>query len=353
MLFRTDTLPRGPLLMGLASAALLGASAYVTHRMTRDAQAQNPPKGRFVAGDGVELHYTEHGDPARPPLVLLHGNGSMVQEMELSGLVELAAQSFRVLVFDRPGYGHSARPSGRSYAPMAQARMVLDALRNLRVEQPVVLGHSWGTMVALAMALHDPRSVRALVLASGYHTPTPRLDVLFMSVPAIPVLGTLLRHTVSPVLSRMLWPLMLRRLFGPAPVPERFRREYPVWMGLRPSQLQASAAESAMMQFQALKLRRQEHELSVPTVLIAGQQDRLVRTRWQAERLHQRLPATRLRVVPGAGHMVHHTATENVLQAIRQAWRMAATPAQALGARPGVTDTAPFAPVRSGLQPVH
>jgi pimeloyl-ACP methyl ester carboxylesterase len=351
MLFRTETLPRGPLLLGLAGAALLGAAAYTTHRMTREAQAQNPPKGRFVAGDGVELHYTEHGDPSRPAVVLLHGNGAMVQEMELSGLVELAAQNFRVLVFDRPGYGHSDRPPGRSYAPMAQARMVLDALRNLGVDRSIVLGHSWGAMVALSMALCEPQALRALVLASGYHTPTPRLDTLFLSTPAVPLLGTVLRHSLSPVLSRLLWPLMLRRLFGPAPVPERFRRDYPVWMALRPSQLQASAAESAMMQLQALRLRRQEGELAVPTVIVAGERDRMVRTRWQAERLHQRLPATRLHVVPGAGHMVHHTATESVMQAIRQAWRMSSAPALPLAAKAEPASAAPFVPAQ--LQPVH
>lgn len=350
MLIRKNTLPRGPLLLGLAGAALLGASAYITHRMTRDAGAANPPTGRFVAGDGVELHYTEHGDPARPPLVLLHGNGAMAREMELSGLVEQAAQSFRVLVFDRPGYGHSARPAGRSYSAMAQAEVVLDALRNLGVQQPLVLGHSWGTLVALAMALREPQSIRALVLASGYHTPTPRLDTLFMGAPALPLLGPLLRHTVSPVLSRMLWPAMLRRLFGPAPVPQRFRRDYPVWMALRPSQLQASSAEAAMMPWQAWLLRRRESQLAVPTVLIAGDRDRMVRTRWQAARLHERLPSTRLHVVTGAGHMVHHTATDSVMAAIRQAWRMATAPAVGRAAAPAAPFAAPFT---AGLRSAH
>jgi pimeloyl-ACP methyl ester carboxylesterase len=134
-------------------------------------------------------------------------------------------------------------------------------------------------------------------------------------------------------------------------VPERFRREYPVWMALRPSQVEASAAESAMMQFQALKLRRQESELAVPTVIIAGENDRMVRTRWQAERLHQRLPDTRLHVVRGAGHMVHHTATENVVQAIRQAWRMSSPPTLPLAAKADPAATAPFAPVQP--QTVH
>jgi pimeloyl-ACP methyl ester carboxylesterase len=349
---RSLSLPKAPLLLGIAGAALLGATAYVTHRRTWEARRQNPPTGRFIDGEGVELHYTEHGDPGRPPLVLLHGNGAMVQEMELSGLVEQAAQTFRVLVFDRPGYGHSARPAGRSYAPMAQAAMVLAALHRLGVDKPLVLGHSWGSMVAMSMALREPDYVRALVLASGYYTPSLRLDTAFMSVPAIPLLGTLMRHTLSPVVARLLWPLTLRRLFGPAPVPQRFRDGYPVWMALRPSQLEAGAAESAMMQWQCFKLRRREAELSVPTVIIAGENDRMVRTRWQAERLHRRLPTTRLNVVPGVGHMVHHNATDNVMQAIRRAWRMA-TPATPIAAKADPLRTAPFAAVQPDPVQTH
>lgn len=307
----------------IAAAAVLGASALATRTLTRKAERDNPPQGRFVLVDGLRLHYTEHGDASQPPLVLLHGNGASATEMELSGLVEQAARHFHVYVFDRPGYGHSERPAqGRSYTPEAQARLFLDALRALGVQRPIVLGHSWGSLVAFAMALAEPPSLRALVLVAGYYTPSLRLDAPLMGVPALPVLGPLLRHTVSPLLSRLIWPLMLRRVFGPAKVTQAFKQRYPVWMSLRPHTLQASAAEAAMLPLEGLRQRRREAELSVPTVVVAGESDLLVLTRWQARRLHARLPQTRLHVVPGAGHMVHHTATAQVMEAVYEAWHM-------------------------------
>jgi pimeloyl-ACP methyl ester carboxylesterase len=303
-----------PLLLG--GAALLAASAYLSHRMSARALAQNPPRGRFVAVEGVRLHYTEHGDPAHPPLVLLHGNGAMARELELSGLVEEAASRYHVFVFDRPGYGYSDRPQGRRATAQAQAELLLGALRRLDITRAVVLGHSWGTLVACWMALLQPSAVRALVLVSGYYTPSVRFDVPLLAVPALPVVGTLMRHTLSPLLARLLWPLMLRRLFAPAAVSQAFREGYPVWLSLRPGQLRASAAESAMMLPEALRLRRREHELRVPTVIVAGESDRLVMTGWQSRRLHQRLPGSDLHIVPGAGHMVHHTAPAAVVAAI-------------------------------------
>jgi pimeloyl-ACP methyl ester carboxylesterase len=315
---------RSRFLPGLvAAAAVLGVSALVTRAMTRKAERENPPQGRFVSVDGLRLHYTVHGAADNPPLVLLHGNGASATEMEISGLVELAARHFRVYAFDRPGYGHSERPTqGHSYTPEAQARLFLHALRELEVERPIVLGHSWGSMVAFAMGLAEPQALRALVLVSGYFTPSLRLDSPLMGVPALPVLGTLMRHTISPLLSRALWPLMTRRIFAPRPVTEAFKRGYPTWMSLRPHTLQASAAESGMMIWEGIKQRRRESELAVPTVVVAGEADMLVITRWQSQRLHDRLPQSRLRLVPGEGHMVHHTATPAVMEAIAEAWHM-------------------------------
>ena len=310
----------------LATTAVLGASAWFTRRMVRRTRLAHPARGSFLLVDDVRLHVTVHGEPRYPPLVLLHGCGGSAEEMALSGLVDAAAERYRVYVFDRPGYGHSDRPPHRSYTPDEQARLLLHALRSLNVHQPIVLGHSWGTLVAVAMALREPAAVRALVLASGYYTPSLRLDTPWLSLPAVPLLGTLMRHTLAPLIGRLLWPLMLRRVFAPAEVPARFRRDYPVWLSLRPLTLKASGAEAAMMPLQAAWLRPREKELAPPVVVVAGEQDRLVLTRWQSARLADRVPGATLHRVPGAGHMVHHTATRQVLAAIDEAAERAEAP---------------------------
>jgi len=77
------------------------------------AERRNPPVGKFTECDGVRLHYIERGDPAAPCVVLFHGNGSMIQDFTISGLVDLLAQNNRVVCFDRPGFGHSQRPRFR------------------------------------------------------------------------------------------------------------------------------------------------------------------------------------------------------------------------------------------------
>jgi pimeloyl-ACP methyl ester carboxylesterase len=265
----------------------------------------------------VRLHYLERGHGR--PLVLLHGEGDMLQDFSLSGLIDIAADDYRVIAFDRPGYGYSQRPRTTIWTPQAQAKLLHKALRQLGVEQPVIVGHSWGTLVAIALALDFPDDVQSLVLLSGYYYPTPRADVALLSPPAIPLVGDLMRYTISPLISRALWPAVRHRMFGPARVPKRYANEFPVWMALRPSQLRASAAEALLLIPATFSLRRRYHELTMPVVLMAGESDRHVDFHTQSERLHRQLPHSTLHITADGGHMLHHFAQDEVMAAIDQA----------------------------------
>jgi pimeloyl-ACP methyl ester carboxylesterase len=302
----------------LAGGALVAAALAVRLR-TQRSERENPPLGRFIEVDGVRLHYLERGEG--PPLVLLHGNGSMLQDFAISGLIEQAARTHRVIAFDRPGYGYSERPRGKVWTPQAQAELLHRALAQLQVERPIVVAHSWACLVAVALALAHPGEVRSLVLMSGYYYPSLRFDVPLLSPPAIPLIGDLMRYTVSPLLGRLAWPAILRRIFGPGPVPVSFS-EFPVWMALRPLPLRAGAAESALMVPAAFSLRSRYRELTMPIVIMAGADDRLIDTHAQSERLHRALPHSELQLVPGAGHMIQQQAPLQVLDAIEQAGRV-------------------------------
>jgi pimeloyl-ACP methyl ester carboxylesterase len=257
------------------------------------------------------------------PLVLLHGNGTLAQELEISGLPGLAAEKYRVIAFDRPGYGYSDRPRGKSWTPEAQAELLHRALQYLGIEQPIVVGHSWASLVAVALALRQPDCARGLVLLSGYYYPTPRMDAVLLSPPAIPVIGDLMRYTISPLLGRAIWPAMKWKLFSPSSAPERFENQFPLWMTLRPLSLKASAAEAGLMVLAAARLSARYRELEMPMIIMAGAGDLHATPKRHSERLHRELPHSELIVVPGAGHMFQHVAPERVIAAIDKAADMA------------------------------
>jgi pimeloyl-ACP methyl ester carboxylesterase len=300
----------------LGSAAALTASALYTAAKTRTAEQKTPPIGQFLTINGVRLHYVERG--RGPALVLIHGNGMMIQDFLVSGIVDDLATRYRVIIIDRPGYGYSERPRAL-WTPRAHATLFQKALQQLGVTQAVVLGHSWGSLVAVALALQAPQLVRSLVLASGYYYPTLRADVLLSSPVAIPGIGDLMRHTVSPLVGRMLQPAMIKAMFAPAAVPERFDREFPKAMMLRPIQLRASAEDAALMTPVTVELEKHYRDLTLPVVIIVGGDDQIADVDRQSKRLHSELPDSKLVVVPGMGHMIQHLAPTEVIAAIDRA----------------------------------
>jgi pimeloyl-ACP methyl ester carboxylesterase len=301
----------------VGTSALVG-SALINGYLAKKAERENPPTGRFINIDGVHLHYVEHGEGQ--PLVLLHGNGSMIQDFESSGLVAAAAKSYRVIVFDRPGFGQTNRPRGTTWGPDQQADLLNKAFDHLGLSNAIVLGHSWGASVAIALGLRHPRSVGALLLVSGYYYPSFRPDFLAMSAPAIPLIGDVISSTISPFLSRLMWPALLAKIFGPSNVPAKFDG-FPKEMAIRPMQIQASAAESALLVAYAASQGPRYSGLKMLVTIIAGADDRLIDPEQQSERLHADLPRSRFVRLAATGHMVHQTATEAVIDAIEETAR--------------------------------
>ena len=312
-----------------ASIATLGAMALAVQRQSQEAERLNLPQGQFIHVDGVKLHFTDSGGSG-PAVVLLHGNGAMIADLEISGLIDKLNDQHRVIVFDRPGYGYSERPRGRTWTPRAQADLFRKAFAQLEIGRPVVFGHSWGTLVALSLAIEYPMNVAGLVLASGYYYPSARVDVVFLSAPAIPVLGDAVRYTIAPLIGWGIAPKAIGKMFAPLPVTEKFIREFPVAMTLRPSQLRASAEETGIMVSSAAALQVDYHRIKMPVIIIAGEDDEIVDTSMQSIRLLEDIPGSRLIVIPEMGHMLHHFEADQVADAIGQmAGRLAVARADA------------------------
>jgi pimeloyl-ACP methyl ester carboxylesterase len=296
------------------------------------AERKNPPIGVFIECDGVRLHYIERGDAAAPCVVLFHGNGTMIQDFILSGLVDRLAHHHRVVCFDRPGFGYSQRPRTRIWTATTQAALFAEALDQLGVRNPVVLGHSWGTLVAIALALQSDYAVSGLVLASGYYFPTFRMDFWLMSGPAVPLFGDLMRYTISPIISWATMPKIIRALFAPRAVPPEFKKEFPSSLSLRPKQLRAAAEESAYLIPVAARLQLQYQGIRCPVRIVHGKGDRLIEAD-QSRRLHEALPRSLLHLVEDAGHMVTYADTPGIADAVA-ALALTAPTRPELGGRP-------------------
>jgi pimeloyl-ACP methyl ester carboxylesterase len=115
---------------------------------------------------GVRLAVRVHDAPttSAPDLLLQHGLASSQRIWDL--MLPRLSRRFRVVTYDARGHGLSAKPSsGYGFDPIvADARAVI---RTVALRRPIVVGHSWGAMVALELAARHPDLVEGAVLVDG------------------------------------------------------------------------------------------------------------------------------------------------------------------------------------------
>jgi N-formylmaleamate deformylase len=114
----------------------------------------------YCVSHGTKLHYYRTGG-SKPPLVLLHGITD--DGLCWTPVAEALAEKYDVIMVDARGHGKSDAPeNGYDYETMATE--VADLIEGLGLENPVVLGHSMGAMIALVLAALNPDLPRAIIL---------------------------------------------------------------------------------------------------------------------------------------------------------------------------------------------
>ncbi|CAN5151091.1 alpha/beta hydrolase [soil metagenome] len=109
--------------------------------------------------------------PDGPTFVLVHGIG--VSSRYFQPLASELARSGRVFLVDLPGYG--AAPNPRRAVTIADHAEVLAAfLERTSIENPVLVGHSWGSQVVSTLAIEHPDITDTIVLMAPTLPPTAR-----------------------------------------------------------------------------------------------------------------------------------------------------------------------------------
>lgn len=138
------------------------------------------------------IHVVTDGDPARPPLLLIHGSGATGSTWD--PVISAVASAHYVVTIDLPGCGQSE--PGPVYDVPIQAERVAAVADELRLDSLKVAGHSSGGYVATALMEQRPDLVSSAVMVST----GPSLAAL-LPQPAI------IRALTGPVIGPLLWPL--------------------------------------------------------------------------------------------------------------------------------------------------
>jgi N-formylmaleamate deformylase len=255
-------------------------------------------RSRFAEVDGNHLHFLEYGDQAQPSLLVVPGITSPAVTWEFVAL-ELTAD-FHVLTMDVRGRGLS--DAGERHAVTDYARDLAEALPQLGLERPAVLGHSAGARVASAFGVLYPELRGPVIVAD------PPL-----SGPGRPPYPTSIETFVESI-----------RAARAGATADDMRSYFPTWTQ---EQLELRAAwlptcdETAVTEthrgFHVEDFYEYWPKLAAPALFLWGGASPAVSAEGAAEAAAAN-PAAEIQCLPGAGHMLPWDDLPGFVQAVRQ-----------------------------------
>jgi len=271
---------------------------------------------RFIEINDVTVHYKEMG-AGETTFILLHGFGASVFSWR-EVMDDFAARG-RVIAYDRPAFGLTERPMPETwtqnpYGMGANVELLRGLMDSLQVKKATLVGNSAGGGVAVAFALKYPARVEALILVDpgvggGRGLQFPEWALPLMRTPQM-------RH---------LAPLMVRDIAESGN--ETIARAWSdsskltedVFEGYR-KPLQVKNWDRALYELTFAppyaELRPQLPNLKVKTVIIGGEDDRIIRP-WYFQAIAEEIPAP-LVLLPNCGHVPHEECPDAFMQAVVQ-----------------------------------
>ncbi len=303
----------------LGVVAILGAASVLfTLYIRRRVEAAVPPLGRFVDVGDTRLHVVERGVErgAGPTLVLVHGLGSQLRNFH--ALMPQLARDFHVVCVDRPGCGYSSRPPQVPASLPGQAATLAGLITVLGLDKPIIVGHSYGGAVALALALNHPDRVGGLALLAPLTRAQAEVPAAFrgLVIPSKP-LRKLIAWTLAAPISMVMGSGILETVFAPDPVPADFGTAAGGELALRPGQFYAASADLVGANDDLTAMAERYPTLRVPVGIRFGRQDAILNFEHHGVAMQTLIDGLSLSLVDG-GHMLPLAAAEETARWIAE-----------------------------------
>lgn len=261
---------------------------------------------RFESTAGT-VRWAVFGEPEGDPVVLLHG--TPFSSYVWRHIAQALASRHRVHVWDMPGYGESAKFEGQDVSLARQGRVFTELLAEWRLERPLVVAHDFGGAVALrAHLLHGAR-YRRLAL----------VDPVALAPWGSPAFRHLGAHAdvfagLPPALHRGLVREYVRSASSPGLPAATLDRLVEPWLGDdgRPAfYRQIAQADQAYTD----EIQGRYPTLDLPVLVCWGEEDTWIPPE-KGRELAELIPGARLRLIPGAGHLVQEDAPAELTAAL-------------------------------------
>ncbi|MEM1302114.1 MAG: alpha/beta hydrolase [Pseudomonadota bacterium] len=308
----------------IAAGVVVAAYVSVTvlaARQERQAEAAYPAEGAFVEVDGRQVHYVQAG--TGPDVILLHGASGNVRDWTLS-FVDAISDRYRVTAFDRPGMGYTDRVAGYGGAfdadaesPQEQAQFLSQAATQLGIENPIVVGQSFGGAVAYAWALDQPAA--GIVSLAGVALPWPGELGPFYRINGSGLGGAVVPPLISAFVPESYVQSTINGIFAPQDAPEGYEDHIGAPLSIRTDSFRANARQVNTLYPHIQELSARYDGLTLPIEIVHGDADTTVPLAVHSGPFSERVNSANLTVLPGIGHMPQHVAQAESIAAIDRA----------------------------------
>jgi pimeloyl-ACP methyl ester carboxylesterase len=300
----------------LLLAVLIGGLVWFTASTARKVEAALPPRGRFMEMDGERIHYLDTGG-AGPAVVMIHGLGGNLLHFDYALAGRLAGE-FRLILVDRPGSGYSTRAPGAVATLTAQAVAISKLIGALGLTRPLVVGHSLGGAVSLALALDHPDCVGGLALVAPLTHPQEEVSEVFRPLLVRSrLIRSLIAWTLATPLGIRRGPAALKEVFAPEAVVPDFALRAGGLLSLRPKAFCAASSDIVAINDVLPGYVSRYPSLDKPIGILFGTADRLLDYRKHGQAMKASCPALDLELVEG-GHMLPMTAADRCAALVRR-----------------------------------
>jgi pimeloyl-ACP methyl ester carboxylesterase len=255
-------------------------------RVTDDGREQAMLNRQTALVNGFPISYLRAG--GGPPLVLLHGIGGNATQFRLQ--LDSLSDDYTVVSWDAPGYGDSADPA-TNWTMADYADVLAGFLDTLDLDRVHLLGQSWGGVLAAEFYRHHPARVRSLVLSDTFAGGGAQPEAERQAGLQARLHGL---ETMTPAeMAKSRAPAVLA-----ADPPAAVLAEVEAML----AEIRPTGYRQAAIVLAGADERDVLPTIRVPTLVIAGGQDRIVPLS-AAEYLRDHIPGARLVMIPGAGHL--------------------------------------------------
>ena len=263
-----------------------------------------------VLNQQIRIYQTGGGQA----VLLIHGLPGCIEDWE--PIMPELSKRFHVIAYDRPGHGFSSA-NNLKYNLEHNADIAFAIIHKLGLNNPIIVGHSYGGIIALAMAVRDISTIKAFVSVSPIISTKGKPDLIFKLL-TTPLMGSALRLFIK-LFGHNMVKKGMDVAFDPNQrnMPQDFIDKRCLIISL-PNNIATTSREKMSIFPDLSSITNHYGNIKKPLFIIHGSRDRVVPV-GDVILLHENIPGSKLFLFKETGHMVQYAKPVELIKVIEEA----------------------------------